>query len=43
MTEALLKELRAEGLLKPLKVHSGSEPIRLKLTPNATYLVTVTE
>ena len=43
MTAELLKELRAEGLLKPLKVHSGSEPIRLKLTPNATYLVTVTE
>ena len=43
MTEELLKKLRAEGKLKSTKVQKGSEPIRLTLTPNATYLVTVTD
>ena len=43
MTEALLKTLREEGKLKPVWVQSGSEPITLTLTPNATYLITVAE
>jgi hypothetical protein len=43
MTEALLKDLREEGALSPLKVQKGSEPITLSLSPNATYLITVTD
>ena len=43
MTEEFLKSLRAEGLLKPMKVQKGSEPITLKLTANATYFVKVTD
>ena len=35
--------LREEGRLKPVKVQNGSEPLILKLTANATYLITVTE
>lgn len=43
MTDEMLKKLRAEGKLKPTRVQKGSEPIMLTLTPNATYLVTVTD
>lgn len=43
MTDEMLKKLRAEGRLKPVKVQKGSEPITLTLTSNATYLVTVTD
>ena len=42
MTEALLRELREEGLLKPLAVFSAtgrSSP--LMLTPNSTFLMLV--
>ncbi len=38
----VLRALREEGRLKPLTVQKGSEPITLTLTPNATYLITVT-
>ena len=42
MTEALLRELREEGLLKPQAVFFATgRSIPLTLTPNATYLVTV--
>ncbi len=41
MTEALLKELKEEGVLKPLRIQSGGEPITLSLTANATYLILV--
>ena len=43
MTEALLKALREEGNLKPVKIQQGSEPITLSLTANCTYLITVTD
>lgn len=43
MTDEMLKKLRAEGNLKPVKVQKGSEPILLTLTPNATYLIRVTD
>ena len=43
MTEDFLKALHEEGTMKPLKVQKGSEPITLSLTPNATYLITVTD
>ena len=43
MTDELLRELRAEGKLKPTSVQKGSEPLNLKLTPNCTYLITVTK
>ena len=39
--EAQLKLLKEEGKMKPLKTQKGSEKISLKLTPNATFLVTV--
>ena len=42
MTDELLRELRAEGKLKPTRIQKGSEPVTLKLTPNCTYLITVT-
>lgn len=41
MTEDMLKALREEGRLKPVKTQDGSEPLTLRLTPNATYLITV--
>ena len=39
--EAQLKLLREEGKMKPVKVQKGTEKITLKLTPNATFLITV--
>jgi len=39
--EEELKELRQEGKLKPLLVQKGSEELKLDLTPNATFLITV--
>ena len=41
MTEGMIKALREEGRLKPIRVQKGKEPIELHLTPNCTYLVTV--
>ena len=41
MTEELLKALREEGRLKPTRVQKGSEPLKLKLTSNCTYLITI--
>ena len=41
MNEELLVALREEGKLKPTSVQKGSEPLKLKLTPNCTYLITV--
>ena len=41
MTDELLRQLRAEGKLKPMTVQKGNEPISVKLTPNATYLILV--
>ena len=38
-----LRLLREEGRLKPTAVQSGAEPLTLKLTPNCTYLITVTK
>ncbi len=43
MTEDMLKALRKEGRLKPVRVQKGSEPLTLKLTANCTYLITVTK
>ena len=43
MCEALLKDLREEGKIKPVRVQKGSEPIELSMTPNSTYLITVTD
>ena len=43
MTEEMLKALREEGILKPVKVQKGDEPLALSLTPNCTYLITVTK
>ena len=43
MTEELLKALREEGKLKPVRVQGGNEPLTLKLIPNCTYLITVTK
>jgi len=40
MTDELLKVLHEEGEIKPFKVQSGSEPLVLHLTANATYLIT---
>lgn len=37
----VLQALREEGRLKPVLVQKGSEPLKLHLTPNATYLITV--
>ena len=39
--EAQLKLLKEEGKMKPFKVQKGNEKITLKLTPNATFLITV--
>ena len=41
MTEEMIKRLREEGQLKPLRIQSGNEPITLELTANSTYLITV--
>lgn len=41
--EADLKILREEGKLKPVKIQKGTEPLTLRQTSNATYLITVTE
>lgn len=43
MTEDILKALRDEGRLKPIRIQKRSEPITLKLTPNSTYLITATK
>ena len=43
MTEDMLKALREEGKLKPVKIQKGDDPLVLSLTPNCTYLITVTE
>lgn len=42
-TDGELKLLREEGRLKPIRIQKGGEPIVLELTPNCTYLITVTE
>ena len=42
-TDEALKILREEGRLKPVKIQKGNEPLVLNLTPNCTYLITVTE
>jgi len=34
--------LREEGRLKPVRIQKGEEPLVLKLLPNCTYLITVT-
>ena len=39
--EGQIKLLKEEGKMKPLKVQKGTEKITLKLTPNATFLITV--
>ena len=36
-----IERLREEGIMKPIAVQSGRDPIVLKLTPNCTYLVEV--
>ena len=36
-----LRVLREEGRLKPVMEQSGSEPIRINMTANSTYLITV--
>ena len=41
-TEEELCILREEGTLKPVAVQKGEEPLRLTLTANCTYLITVT-
>lgn len=41
--EEQIQLLREEGNLKPLFVQDGKEKICLKLTPNSTYLLTVTK
>lgn len=41
MTEGMLRALREEGRLKPIRVQKGREAIELHLTPNCTYFVTV--
>jgi len=43
MTEDMLNALREEGKLKPTGVQKGSKPLTLKLTPNCTYLITITK
>ena len=43
MTDEMIKALRAEGILTPTRVQSGSEPLYLSLTANCTYLITVTK
>ena len=39
MTEEMIRVLRKEGELTPIAVLKGSEPLRLSLTANCTYLV----
>ena len=41
VTGELLRALRKEGELAPMQVQGGAEPIRISLTANATYLITV--
>ena len=41
VTGEVLQTLRKEGELAPMQVQGGAEPIRLPLTANATYLITV--
>ena len=41
LTKEEIKLLREEGNLKPIKVQKGSEALKLQLTPNGTYLITV--
>ena len=41
LTKEEIKQLREEGNLKPIKVQKGSEELKLQLTPNGTYLITV--
>lgn len=41
--EDMIRALRKEGCLNPIRTQKGTEPITLKLTPNCTYLLTVTE
>ncbi len=43
MTDEMIKKLREEGQIKPLKVQTANEPINLHLSSNATYLITVTD
>lgn len=43
MTDELLSALRSEGKLKPITIQKGNEPIKLSLTANSTYLITVTD
>jgi len=40
-TDEQIKLLREEGNLKPVKVQKGSEPLKLHLSANSTYLITV--
>ena len=42
-TETELNALREEGKLKPVLVQKGNEKLTLRLTANATLLITVTE
>ena len=42
-TSEELMTLRNEGKLKPVMLRGSNEPLALKLTPNCTYLITVTE
>ncbi len=42
-TEEQIALLREEGRLKPVCVQDGGAPLTLKLTPNCTYLVAVSE
>ncbi len=42
ITDELLKELREEGRLKPIRTQKGSEPLCVTLSANATVLITVT-
>ena len=41
LTKEEIKQLREEGNLKPIKTQKGSEELKLQLTPNGTYLITV--
>ncbi len=41
MTKDMIKTLREEGRLKPVRVQKGSEQIVLKLSLNAVYMITV--
>ena len=37
-----IRLLREEGNLKPILTQEGDQPLKLHLTPNSTYLITVT-